>query len=180
MPIHPLFDDKRLHGMMSDKYRSKAMEKIEHILVVSRMSQYCREAVQIGISLAKKYGSDLQVLHLISNPVNMEALNAPVPFPDGSHKTYASIQEETKEELDKILRKEISSGLPIKIIIKDGKPVDEIVKVVKEDKIDLMVLLAHEEGRLEHLLFGQDNDDIIRRMPCTILLVKKEPEPVIW
>ena len=156
------------------------MEKIERILVISRLSQYCREAVQIGISLAKKYGSQIHVLHLISNPVNMEALNAPLPYHNGRHKTYRSIQEEAKEELDKILRREMESGLPIKITIKDGNPADEIVKVVEEEKIDLMVLLAHQEGRLEHMLFDQDNAEIIRRMPCTMLLVKKEPEPVVW
>ena len=156
------------------------MEKIERILVVSRMSQYCREAVQVGISLAKKYGSDIQVLHLISNPVNMEALNAPLPFPDERHKSYSSIQEESKAELDKLLRREMESGLPIKIIIKDGTPVDEVVKVVAQEKIDLLVLLAHQEGRLEHMLFDQDNAAIIRAIPCNILLVKREPEPVVW
>ena len=156
------------------------MEKIERILVVSRMSQYCREAVQVGISLARKYGSELQLLHLISNPVNMEALNAPLPFPDGRHRSYASIQEEAKEELDKILRAEIDSGLPVRITIRDGKPVDEVERIVKQEKIDLIVLLAHQEGRLEHLLFDQDNADIIRRIPCSILLVKREPEPVVW
>ena len=41
-------------------------------------------------------------------------------------------------------------------------------------------MLAHEEGRLEHMLFGGDNDAIIRKMPCSILLVKKEPEAVGW
>ena len=156
------------------------MEKIKHILVVSRMSQYCREAVGIGISLAKKYGSQISVLHLVSNPVSMEALNAPLPYPNGKHKSYASIQEETKEELDRILKNEIRAGLPIKILIKEGRPIDEIMQTVKEEGIDLIVLLAHEEGRLEHLLFGRDNDAILRRMPCSILLVKKEPEPVTW
>jgi nucleotide-binding universal stress UspA family protein len=156
------------------------MEKIKHILVVSRLSQYCREAVGIGISLARKYDSQLSVLHLVSNPVSMEALNAPLPFPDGKHKSYASIQEEVREELDKILKEEITSGLPINILIKEGRPIDEIVQTVKEEGIDLLVLLAHEEGRLEHLLFGRDNDAVIRRMPCTILLVKREPEAVAW
>ena len=156
------------------------MEKIKHILVVSRLSQYCREAVGIGISLAKKYDSQLSVLHLVSNPVSMEALNAPLPFPDGRHKSYASIQEEVREELDKILKEEISAGLPIKILIKEGRPIDEIVQTVKEEGIDLLVLLAHEEGRLEHLLFGRDNDAVIRRMPCSILMVKREPESVVW
>jgi nucleotide-binding universal stress UspA family protein len=156
------------------------MEKIKHILVVSRMSQYCLEAVSIGISLARKYESRISVLHLVSNPVSMEALNAPLPYPDGRHKSYASIQEEAKEELDRILKKEIGAGLPIKILIKEGRPIDEIMQTVKDEGVDLIVLLAHEEGRLEHLLFGRDNDAILRRMPCSILLVKKEPEPVEW
>ena len=156
------------------------MEDIKRILVLSRVSQYCQEAVQIGISLAKKYGAELEVLHMISNPVDQEALNAPLPYPDQRHKTYLSIQQETKERLDKILKKEMSSGFPIKLIIKDGDPADEIVKVVKEDRIDLLVMLAHEEGRIEHMLFGRDDDAIIRKMPCSIMMVKREPGPVKW
>ncbi|GFO59975.1 hypothetical protein GMST_23000 [Geomonas silvestris] len=156
------------------------MEQIKHILVVSRLSQYCRDAVGIGISLAKKYGSQITVLHLVSNPVTMEALNAPLPFPDSRHKTYASVQDEAREELDQLLKREMNAGLPLKVLVKDGRPIDEIVKVVNDEKIDLMVLLAHEEGRLEHLLFGRDNDAVIRRMPCSILLVKREPGRVDW
>jgi len=52
------------------------------------------------------------------------------------------------------------------------------VKMVKEEKIDLLILSAHAEGRIEHALFGGENDAIIRRMPCSILLVKDEPEPL--
>jgi len=136
--------------------------------------------VGIGISLAKKYGSQITVLHLVSNPVTMEALNAPLPFPDSRHKTYASVQDEAREELDQILKKEMNAGLPLKVLVKDGRPIDEIVQVVQDEKIDLMVLLAHEEGRLEHLLFGRDNDAVIRRMPCSLLLVKREPDAVKW
>lgn len=156
------------------------MEKIKHILAVSRLTQYDKEAVNIAISLARKYGSRITVLHLVSNPVTMEALNAPMPYPDDLHKSYASIQEEAREELDKTLKKELGSGLAINVVIREGKPTDEIVQVVKQEGIDLMVLLAHEEGRLEHILFGRDNEAIIRRMPCSMLLVKKEPEPVPW
>ena len=33
---------------------------------------------------------------------------------------------------------------------------------------------AHQENRLEHFLFGRINEAIIRRMPCSILLVRQE------
>jgi nucleotide-binding universal stress UspA family protein len=161
-----------------DVKQEDVMEKIERILVVNRTRQYCREEVRAGLSVARKYGARLLVLHLISNPVDMEALNAPLPYPD-EHKRHASIQDEAREELNKLLRPEMTE-FPIEIVIRDGEPVDEVNQVVKDRKIDLIVLLAQEQGRLEHMLFGQDNDDIIRSMPCSILLVKKEPEPVKW
>lgn len=156
------------------------MEDIKKILVVNRMSQYCHEAVQAGISLAKKFGASLEVLHLVSNPVDQEALNAPLPYPDERYKSYLSIQQEARERLDKLLRREMESGFLVKIIVKEGEPAEEVVNVVKEEKIDLIVMLAQEEGRLEHILFGRDTDAIIRRIPCNMLLVKREPESVKW
>jgi len=160
------------------------MENFKRVLVVDRMSEYSREAVQVGISIAKNYGAELHVLHLISSTVSTAsmagaALNAPSAIPDDT-RNYANSQEQAREELDRIISKEIRAGLPIKVTIREGKPVDEILQVVKDEKIDLMVLLSHEEGRLEHMLFGHDNDAILRRMPCSILLIKREPEPVNW
>jgi nucleotide-binding universal stress UspA family protein len=157
------------------------MNNIKHILVVSRMTQYCREAIRCGISMARSYNADLRVLHLVSNPVDMKVVNAPgIIFGEEDIKNYKNMQREAKDELDKIIGQEARGGVPIKELISEGDPYKEITKVVREEKIDLIVMLAHEEGRLEHALFGGDNDAIIRALPCSILLVKKEPEPVEW
>jgi len=37
-------------------------------------------------------------------------------------------------------------------------------------------MLSHEEGHLEHFLFGKSNHELVLKMPCSILLIKKEPE----
>lgn len=159
------------------------MEETRRIMVVNRLSQYCRDALRVGVSLAKKYGAELSVLHIVTNPVDLggEAVNAPGLFVKGEeYKNYLSIRDQAKEELDKAIRHEIRSGLPIKEMVTDGEPVKEIVRTVKEEKIDLIILLAQEEGRLEHILFGGENDKLIRILPCSILLVKHEPKPVRW
>ena len=57
--------------------------------------------------------------------------------------------------------------------VRDGEPVEEIKQVVQSEGVDLLVMLAHEEGRLEHFLFGRTNEAILRKMPCSILLVKQ-------
>lgn len=70
---------------------------------------------------------------------------------------------------------ERAKGMSIQEIIREGEPAEVVIEVVKEEKIDLIILLAHEKGRMEHFLFGHSNDELVRRMPCSILFVKKEP-----
>jgi hypothetical protein len=31
---------------------------------------------------------------------------------------------------------------------------------------------------VEHFLFGRSNEELVRKMPCSIMLVKKEPEAI--
>ena len=84
----------------------------------------------------------------------------------------------TRADLTAIITAENDIGLHVKEFVKEGNPATEILQVVKDEHIDLVILLAHEEGHLEHFLFGRSNDEIIRKMPCSILMVKKEPGPV--
>jgi len=151
------------------------MKDIKRILVVSRMTQYCREAVRQGISMAKKYGAELYVIHVIHNPFGYEGWNLPMV---SLKEEYNRIQEKAKADLDAIIASEKSGDLIVKELVRPGDPAKEVLKVLKEENIDLLIMLAHEEWRLEHFLFGRSNEEIIRKMPCSIFLVKKEPGSV--
>ncbi len=150
------------------------MEDINRILVVSRMTRYCAKAVHYGVSLAKKYGAALTVVHVIHDPFGIEGWNLPVPNLD---RDYKNLLKSSRQELDDIIAKENKSGMSIDVLIREGEPTSEIVALVKEKNIDLIVMLSHDEGHLEHFLFGRSNHDLIIKMPCSILLVKKEPGP---
>ena len=63
-------------------------------------------------------------------------------------------------------------------MVREGEPTAEILKTIKQENIDLLVMLAHQEGRMEDLFFNKSNDELVRRMPCSIMLVKKEPGQV--
>lgn len=152
------------------------MENIKRILVVSRDSKRCGRAVQYGISLSKKYGAELFVLHVTHDPFGIEGWNLSVP---SLGEEYKHLMHKIRTELTATIAAENKNGLKITQMIKEGDPTKEIFQVVKEKNIDLIILLAHEEGHLEHFLFGRSNGDIIHKMPCSILLVKKEPGPAM-
>lgn len=114
-------------------------------------------------------------MHVIHDLLIFGGWNLPIP---SLEEEYRKMLKEAKEELNAMIKKEKSKGVTIKELLKEGKPAEVVLSAVKDEKIDLIIMLAHEEGRLEHFLFGRSNEEIVRAMPCSILLVKKEPEPV--
>jgi nucleotide-binding universal stress UspA family protein len=150
------------------------MNTFKRILAVSRSTKQCNRVVGYAISMAKKYSAQLYVIRVVTDPFFLEGWNLPIASLNDEHK---KIMADANMELEKIISREKEKGFAIIKIVKEGNPVEEIMQVIDENKIGLMVMLAHEEGRLEHFLFGRTNDELLRRMPCSILLVKSEPAP---
>lgn len=146
------------------------METFNNILVVSRSTQHCIKVLRTGIALARKFGSRLHVLHIIHDPFNVNGWNLPVPSLD---KEYHNMVSKARTELDRLVQAEKAEGIVVNEWVRDGSPVEAIQETVENEKIDLILMLAHKEGRLEHFLFGKTNDAIIRKLPATLMLVNK-------
>jgi universal stress protein A len=153
--------------------RRTIMSRVKNILAVCRMTSHCGPVVQAAAAEALTYQAELHVLHVIHDPFGVEGWNIPMP---SLAEEYQQLMIKTRKELDERVREVKEQGLPVEEIIREGRPVHEIMKVIAEKKIDLLVLPAHEESRLEHFLFGGDNEELIRAMPCSILLIKREPK----
>lgn len=145
------------------------METFNSILVVSRSTQRCIKVLRTGIALARKFDARLNVLHIIHDPFSLNGWNLPVP---SLADEYQSMVAKARTELDRLVKAEKAEGLVINEWVKDGNPVDAIQEAVESEKIDLILMLAHREGRLEHFLFGKTNDAVIRRLPATLMLVE--------
>ncbi|MEJ2683531.1 MAG: universal stress protein [Candidatus Sulfobium sp.] len=151
------------------------MEDVKKILVVSRLTRECEKALHYGVSLSRKYDAELNIIYVIHDPLLGGGWNLPIP---AIEEAYRESREEAKKALDRIIGLEREKGMTINELIRDGEPSREVFKAVEEKNIDLIIMVSHEEGRLEHFLFGRTNERIIRKMPCSLLLVKKEPEAV--
>lgn len=145
------------------------METFKNILIVSRSTQSCINALRKGIALARKFDARLHVLHIINDPFSLNGWNLPVPSLDAE---YKSMVAKARVELDRLVQDEKAEGLVVNEWVKDGDPVADIQAAVAREQVDLILMAAHREGRLEHFLFGKTNDAIIRQLPATLMLVK--------
>jgi len=152
------------------------MKGIKKILVICRMVTHCGEVIHYGAVLARQFRAEIFVMNVIHDPFGIKGWNLPLP---SLAEDYRKLLEKTRRDMHDIVAQENQQGMDIRELVLEGKPVDEILKVIKEQDIDLLVLPAHEETRLEHFLFGRDNEELMRKLPCSILFVKSEPEPVI-
>ncbi len=152
------------------------MKNVKKILVICRIVSYCGEIVHYGVMLARQLRAELFVMNVIYNPFGIKGWNLPLP---SLAEDYRKLIEKTGKDLHDIVALERQQGMIIRELIREGKPFDETLKVIWEEKIDLLVLPAHEETRLEHFFFSRDNEDLVRKMPCSILLVKSEPERIV-
>jgi nucleotide-binding universal stress UspA family protein len=146
------------------------MNLIKHILVVSWLSQYCNKTIELGISLSGKYKAKLSVIHVIDTTW-LKGWSIPMVSIEEEHKKE---MEKYREYLHSIISAENNKGMAIKEIVLEGIPSEILLKTIDEEDIDLLILRSHEEGRLERMLVGGNNDEIIRAMPCSIFLVKQE------
>ena len=147
------------------------MESINRILAVSWVTQYCKGTVHTAVSLAEKYNADLFVIHVIDTSL-LHGWNLPMRSYEEERGKY---MDQITSELNSIINREKKSDLSAKIIVRQGEPVEEIIKVIEKEKIDLLILRVNQESRFEHFLVGGSNDELIRKMPCSIYLLKNEP-----
>jgi nucleotide-binding universal stress UspA family protein len=153
------------------------MQEINHILVVSGLFENLRVAVRYGASLARRFGASLTVAHVVYNPYGgVERSSLPLPDLD---RDYQALLKRSLKHIDDIIAVERERGVPIEVVLREGKTTEQILAVIQEKDIDLLVLTAHREGRVEHLLFDS-NVELVRKMPCHILLVKMEPKPATY
>jgi universal stress protein A len=154
------------------------MEDFKNILVVVKSTRSCRKALHYGISLARRFNAKLHVMHLMHDPFGLEYWQLALPSLKAIQQEYQDMRVKAKKDLDAMIAAEQAKGLQIEVGIAERAPEKEILGAVKDQEIDLLIIIAHEEGYLEQKLFGHLNEEIHRKLPCTIMFVKQEPSSV--
>ena len=146
---------------------------IEKILVPVSFSPGSKKALEVGGSLAERYGADLMVLHVIHDPFGTEGL----------HMAYVYVKEEeweahrkkVTEELHALIQERIKAGVNVKEEVLEGDPTKKILEMIDREGIDLLVLHHHPRGWLDRFLTGHDTNHLAEAAPCNVLMVHAPP-----
>lgn len=79
---------------------------------------------------------------------------------------------EMKKKLMDSVSEDVREYISVETLITIGIPVDEIIKVAKRKRIDIIVMGTHGRTGISHMVIGSVAEKVIRRSPCPVLCIK--------
>jgi nucleotide-binding universal stress UspA family protein len=144
--------------------------KINKILVPIDFSDYSKNSLKYAVSYAKHFNASLTLVFVVEPviyPPDFSMGQIAIPTPG------LEMDKRASEELIKLAEKEIPSGVPVKKIIKTGKPFVEIIETAAEEDVDLIIIATHGHSGVEHILFGSTAEKVVRKAPCPVLTLRE-------
>jgi nucleotide-binding universal stress UspA family protein len=142
------------------------MIKLDRILAPTDFSDHSGQAVQYACELAKRFGAELRLLHVVQPPSSVIAYGAPVP------EEVLHPQSEAQKELESL---EVPDAEQIRQVVREiqsGPPFVEIVRYAKANDVDLIVMGTHGRTGIVHALLGSVAEKVVRKAPCPVLTVR--------
>jgi nucleotide-binding universal stress UspA family protein len=150
------------------------MPEVNKILVAICFSEYCPGTFAYATRLATQLQAEL----VVANVINIKDVQAVGKIESMGYSISAEdyvkgVKEERRAEFDKM---QADSGFPkdkSKIILKVGHPFEELLRITKEEKVDMVVMGAKGRSNLEHLLVGSVAEKMFRHSPVTVVSYRK-------
>jgi nucleotide-binding universal stress UspA family protein len=140
--------------------------KLNNVLIPVDFSDASRNAVRCGAVLALKSGARLTVAHIVPSFAAFHYV-----FPGDSQDFEKKAFDEATERLPREIPPEFRSKLGVECIVKTGDARDELLGIVKDRKIDMVVMGTHGRRHIERFFLGTTTESMLRRLPAPILTV---------
>ncbi len=155
--------------------------EIKRILYATDLSESAKHAFNYAAAIANRFDAKITVLHVIESiPSNAEWQIVEYLGED----RWKELQKENKQEFLESVKKSLSNFcedmtssltscpfLVDDLLVKEGVPVDEILKAVDSKNCDMVVMGTHGYGMLADALIGSTARRIVRRCKKPVMVV---------
>jgi len=147
------------------------MINLKKILCPVDLSEPSMLALMLAQAVAGRYGAHLTIIHILENPY--------LDIPGGGTGVFSFSEimglycDERREHIFDVLRREGAPAVEVDTEFKEGVPCDEITKLAREIKTDMIVMSTCTGGPHETLA-GHTTECVVRTSPCPVLSVRTD------
>ena len=134
------------------------------ILVPVDGSIYSEKALKRASELVQVFDSEITLIYVVEKSVPINLLDR-----KESLEILRNFGNKSLKKADAMLKKK---GISAKLLLKEGNIFNEIEKVVKKEKCNLVVVGNKGLGSVTRLLLGSVSNKISQSSSCSVLIVK--------
>ena len=146
------------------------MSRIRRILHPTDFSRASRAAFAKAVDLAKMNKAELLVVHVLAPTVPMvgDGYVSPQVYED----LALSARNYGKKNLDALVAKAKKAGVRAKSVLLEGVPHEQIARMARRQRADLVVMGTHGRTGLAKLFLGSVAGRVIAIAPCPVMTVR--------
>jgi nucleotide-binding universal stress UspA family protein len=123
--------------------------------------------VHQAAALARHFGAKIIMLHAVT-PMSYSAVDLGGNYvPATREDLMAELLKRGQHDLDRALQPELK-GLPVKRLLLQGEPADEIIRVARDEHVDLIVMPTHGYGAFRRFLLGSVTAKVLHDSPSPV------------
>lgn len=144
------------------------MAHFKRILFATDFSETSSYAVAHALLMAKTFGAQLHVLHVLESEIPAMMDGAAYLPPN----YFEEIEKQAAEKLEEVISRNDRDQLTVTLVMRRGAAFLEIIRYARDQKMDLIVLGTHGRGALAHVLLGNVAEKVVRKAPCPVLTIR--------
>ena len=149
------------------------MITLKNILVATDFSEPAEVATDYGEDLARSYGANLHVMHVIEDILAVYASDISSELP-AIQQNLATAAERHLDALAVPQRETFR-----KVIVRSASVSSAITEYARVNAIDLIIVGTHGRGAVSRFLMGRVAERVVRTAPCPVLTVHAGERDII-
>lgn len=151
------------------------MDNVKKVMVALAFADYTPGIFKFAAQFAQCGEAELIVATVLNSRdvESVQTISAMGYEVDGEH-YIASVEKERRGMLETIAAQTHFSELKIRARFRVGNPIDELLKLIVEEAVDVVVMGPKGRTDLKHVLVGSVAEKIFRRSPATVISYRDE------
>jgi nucleotide-binding universal stress UspA family protein len=150
------------------------MLPFKRILCPTDFSEPSFKALEAADELARHFASELILVHVVSPIPLIPAPEAPTGFNVTLYQK--ELETSAKKSLNDLVENRVSKELTVRPMVVLGNPAGEIVRIARDEEVDVIVIATHGLMGWRRLIFGSVAARVVRLATTPVFTIHAPPE----
>lgn len=139
--------------------------QLKSVLIATDFSPASEKPLRHALAIAHRYGSKFCLAHVISS------LGLTIAGPEAINLVEEAVQRDANRLDESLAASGAFKGLSHKTVIRRGEIWPQLREIIKQERVDLVVIGTHGRQGIGKLLLGSVAESIFRNADCLVLTV---------